>query len=158
MAEKDKKKLVVILDNLRSAFNVGAIFRTADAVGAEKIYLCGITPTPSNDKITKVALGAEKTVPWIKIKDTWRVLEQLKKEGYYLIALEQTEYSQNIFKSKARYPLALILGSETKGLSPRLLKRADKVVEIPMKGKKESLNVAISFAVAAYIYYMKHET
>ncbi len=97
----NNKELIVVLDNIRSTYNVGAIFRTADASGVKKIYLCGITPTPDrNEKIKKVALGAENYVLWEKIGQTWRILKKLKKEGYFLIALEQSPFSKNIFQLK----------------------------------------------------------
>ena len=152
---QNKFNLVVILDNIRSTYNVGAIFRTADAAGVSKIYLCGITPSPPNPKITKVALGAEKFLPLEKIKNTWRLLEQLKDEGYVLISLEQGKKGQrakNIFQIKKVWSkkLALILGPEVKGLSSKILKRTDLQLEIPMYGQKESLNVAVAFGIAVY--------
>jgi len=149
---KNDFNLVVILDNIRSTYNVGAIFRTADAAGVSKIYLCGITPSPPNLKINKVALGAEKFLPWEKIKNTWRLLEQLKDEGYFLISLEQGENSRDIFQIK-KIPskkLGLILGPEIKGLSSKILNRSDLQLEIPMHGQKESLNVAVAFGIAVY--------
>ncbi|MCX6796311.1 MAG: RNA methyltransferase [Candidatus Falkowbacteria bacterium] len=149
---KNSSGLVVILDNIRSTYNVGAIFRTADAAGVAKIYLCGITPSPPNPKINKVALGAEKFLPLEKIKNTWRLLKQLKDEGYFLIALEQGKKAKNIFQIKKvrSKKLALILGPEVHGLSSKILKRADLQLEIPMYGKKESLNVAVAFGIAVY--------
>jgi len=143
---------VVILDNIRSTYNVGAIFRTADAAGVSKIYLCGITPAPPNPKISKTALGAEKFVPYEKITQTWRLLDKLKHESYKIIALEQTKNAKNIFqfrKLKAT-KIALILGTEVKGLSKNILKRCDFHLEIPMYGQKESLNVAVAFGIAGY--------
>jgi len=148
-----KFNLVVILDNIRSTYNVGAIFRTADAIGVKKIYLCGITPTPSkNIKIKKVALGAEDYVSWGKVSQTWRLLNRLKKEGYFLIALEQNQKAKNLFKIKKinKQKIALILGTEVKGLSSKILKYIDLILEIPMYGKKESLNVSVAFGIAVY--------
>jgi len=149
---KNNSELVVILDNIRSTYNVGAIFRTADAAGVTKIYLCGITPSPPNPKINKVALGAEKFLPLEKIKNTWRLLKQLKDKGYFLIALEQGKKAKNIFQIKKvrSKKLALILGPEVHGLSSKILKRADLQLEIPMYGKKESLNVAVAFGITVY--------
>lgn len=151
---KNSPNLVVILDNIRSTYNVGAIFRTVDAAGVSKIYLCGITPSPPNPKISKVALGAEKFIPFEKIKNTWRLLEQLKDKGYLLISLEQGENSKDIFKISSKIlkkkKIALILGPEVNGLSSRILKRIDIQVEIPMYGQKESLNVAVAFGIAVY--------
>jgi len=149
-----QKKIYVILDNIRSRENVGSIFRTTDGAGVEKIYLCGITPTPPHEKISKTALGAEKWVPWEYHAQTWQVLRKLKVESskFKIIGLEQTKSSKNIFelKSIGRSPLALIVGNEVRGLSPIILKYCDDVVHIPMYGKKESLNVSVAFGVAIY--------
>lgn len=144
-------KLYIVLDNIRSRENVGSIFRTADATGVSKIYLCGITPIPPHPKISKTALGAEKWVPWEYHKQTWRLLENLKKEKINIVALESGKGSVNIFKFKPKFPLVLVLGNEVKGLSPRVLKYAQKKMAIPMYGQKESLNVAVAFGVAAYL-------
>lgn len=170
-----KKEIVVILDNIRSRENVGSIFRTADAVGVGKIYLCGITPVPKmnheagimnhdgTDKIAKTALGAEKWVPWEYHKQTWRLIDKLKKEGYQIVALEKTKNAENIFYTKDGPPaegghsvsgggkIALIVGNEVSGLSKETLKRSHKVVAIPQYGHKESLNVAVAFGVAVYV-------
>lgn len=150
---KDAQKIVVVLDNIRSAYNVGAIFRTADAAGVNKLYLCGITPTPLNLKISKVALGSENYIYWEKSKTTWRLLDKLKQEGYFIIALEQGKKAKNIFKtkfSKKLNKIALLLGPEIKGLSQKILERANKQLQIPMYGKKESLNVSVAFGIAVY--------
>jgi len=147
------KELIVVLDNVRSTYNVGAIFRTADAAGVNKIYLCGITPTPYNPKISKVALGAENYVAWEKTKIIWRLLERLKKEGYFIICLEQVKNAKNIFENrfnKKQNKIVLLLGPEVKGLSSKIFKRADEILEIPMFGKKESLNVSVAFGIAIY--------
>lgn len=157
-------EIIIVLDNIRSRENIGSIFRTADAAGAGKIYLCGITPRPSQyqvssiryqgetDKIAKTALGAEKWVPWEYHKQTWRLLYQLKKEQFNILALEQTRDSINLFKYKStkNKKIVLILGNEVKGLSPRILKYCDDIAYIPMHGKKESLNVAVAAGIALY--------
>jgi tRNA G18 (ribose-2'-O)-methylase SpoU len=151
--KKSPKEIIVVLDNIRSTYNVGAIFRSADAAGVSKIYLCGITPTPPNPKISKVALGAEDYIIWEKTKTTWRLLKKLKKGGYFIIALEQGKKAKNIFKNKfnkKQDKIVLLLGPEVKGLSNKILKRADRLLEIPMFGKKESLNVAVAFGIAIY--------
>ena len=144
----NKKNVLLILHNIRSRENVGSIFRTADAAGVSKIYLCGITPTPPHEKISKTALGAETYVSWKYCKQTWRLLEKLKKEGVIVVALEQTKDAQNIFARaalvKTRAALALVLGNEVKGLSRQILKYCDKKISIPMHGKKESLNVSLA--------------
>ncbi|MBU1146552.1 TrmH family RNA methyltransferase [Patescibacteria group bacterium] len=149
--------MVVILHNIRSTHNVGSIFRTADAAGCEKIYLCGITPTPTdrfgraNEKIAKVALGAENWVKWEKISRTTAILDKLKKEGYKIFAIEQSKKSIPYNKLKIKnFKVALILGAEVDGLPPAVLRRADKILEIPMRGKKESLNVVVAFGIVVF--------
>ena len=138
------------MHNIRSRENVGSIFRTADAAGVSKIYLCGITPTPPHEKISKTALGAETYVPWEYCKQTWRLLAQFKKERMRVVALEQTKDSIDLFKFEPSFPMALVLGNEVKGLSPQILKYCDKKIAIPMYGNKESLNVSVAFGIAVY--------
>ncbi|MEK7653179.1 MAG: RNA methyltransferase [Patescibacteria group bacterium] len=145
-----KKELIVICDNIRSLYNVGSIFRTSDALGVTKIFLCGITGKPGQKGVDKVALGAEKAVAWEHYRHAWRLVEKLKKQGVKIVALEQIKKSIDIKKFKPKFSLALIVGNEVNGVSPSLLKRADAVVEIPMKGVKESLNVAVAFGIVAY--------
>ncbi len=151
--------MIVILHNIRSTHNVGSIFRTADAGGCEKIYLCGITPAPqdrfgrANEKISKVALGAENWVEWEKIGRTAAVIDKLKKEGYKIFAIEQSKKSMPYYKLKVKgekSKVALILGAEVKGLPLTILRQADKILEIPMHGKKESLNVAVAFGIVVF--------
>ena len=145
-----KNKVYVILDNIRSRENVGSIFRTADAAGVTKIYLCGTTPCPPHDKISKTALGAETYVPWEYYKQTWRLLHDLKTRNVQLVALEQTKDSVDIFNFKPKFPMALVLGNEVQGISYKILKYCDKKISIPMYGKKESLNVSVAVGVALY--------
>jgi len=147
------KNFIVVCDNLRSCYNVGSIFRTADALAVEKIYLSGFTPSPEDNfkKIQKTALGAIDSVQWQKIKNTWRILKKLKEEGYYLIALEKTKNSLPFYKFKKRKnKIVIVLGNEIKGLSPNILKRCDIILEIPMVGIKESLNVSVAFGIIGY--------
>ena len=151
-------KLAVVLHDVRSLHNVGSIFRTADAVGAQKIFLCGITPAPVDrlkqlrPDFAKVALGAGKYVPWQREENTGAVLKKLKHEGYRIIAVEQDERSESYQKISVRSTdrIALVMGAEVSGLPTPLLEEADHVVEIPMRGKKESLNVAVAFGVVAF--------
>lgn len=145
-----KKEVVLVLHNVRSRFNVGAIFRTADAAGVSKIYLCGITPAPPHPKIDKVALGAEKTVAFEHVRQTQRLLAKLKKESYYLVSLEQSKKSIPYYSLKPRFPLALVVGSEVKGTPSSILRICNKIVEIPMHGKKESLNVGIATGIVLF--------
>jgi tRNA G18 (ribose-2'-O)-methylase SpoU len=149
--------LIAVLDNIRSLYNVGSIFRTADAFGFQKIYLSGYTPEPIGEKqkreIHKTALGAEEFIEWEKSGQTWKLLENLKKQGFYIVGLETDKKAINISKfnpSVSRQKIVLVVGNEIKGLSQQILKRCDKIVKIPMLGKKESLNVSVAFGVAAF--------
>jgi len=151
--------MVIILDNIRSTYNVGSIFRTADGVGVEKIYLYGITPAPLDrfekirQNIAKVSLGAEKTVPWEKIGSASRLIDKLKKDGCKILAVEQSRKSVPYYKSNVKSQLskvALIFGNEVSGISKPLLKKADKIIEIPMRGAKESLNVSVAAGIILF--------
>lgn len=148
------KRFVVICDGIRSLHNVGSVFRTADGAGIDKIYLCGITGHPSvpkaERKISKVALGAQDFVEWEYVSQSWRLVDKLKKDGWQIVSLEQTPKSINYKKFKPKFPLALIIGNEGKGVRKSLLDRSDKIIDIPMRGQKESLNVSVAFGIAAY--------
>lgn len=149
---------VVVLDNLRSVYNVGSIFRTANALGIEKIYLGGITPTPLDKKgirrkdFAKVALGAEDSVAWEYVESTHSCLSRLKEEGVYIVALEQDERSVD-YKSviiPEGKSSCFVVGAEVDGMSKESLALCDVIAEIPMLGTKESLNVTIAFGVSLY--------
>jgi tRNA G18 (ribose-2'-O)-methylase SpoU len=144
------KDFYVICDNIRSRENVGSIFRTADALGIKKIYLCGITPCPPHQKISKAALGAENYIEWEYFKQTGKLIDKLKKEKIKIAVLEQSKKSISLQKFKPKFPLALVIGNEVRGISKSILKKADKIIEIKMKGKKESLNVSVAFGIAGY--------
>ncbi|PIT88512.1 MAG: TrmH family RNA methyltransferase [Candidatus Magasanikbacteria bacterium CG10_big_fil_rev_8_21_14_0_10_36_32] len=144
------EKFVLILPNIRSAHNVGASFRTADGAGVDKIYLCGYSAQPPHPQLDKVSLGAEKWMPWEYEKQTVRLLKKLREKGYNIVALELTKKSGDIFKWKPKFPIALIVGNEKSGVTKTLLKYCDKTVHIPMKGKKNSLNVSVATGVALY--------
>jgi len=150
MQKNTKLKLVVVCDSIRSLYNVGSIFRTSDALGVEKIWLCGITGTPEQKGLTKVSLGAENSVKWEWAKNAWQVAEKLKRQGYQIVALELTEKSKDIKLFKPKRKIALIVGNEVSGVSTALLKRSDAVVHIPMRGIKESLNVSVAYGIAVY--------
>jgi tRNA G18 (ribose-2'-O)-methylase SpoU len=161
-------KIAIIAHDIRSVHNVGSIFRTADAAGVEKIFLCGITPAPLDRfkqvraDFAKVALGAEKYIPWESMPTTMDVIKRLKKEGYEIFALEQSKRSVPYYQEAARLArrddarnerdarVAVILGNEVKGLPPSVLRTADRILEIPMMGKKESLNVAVAFGIVVF--------
>lgn len=148
------ERFVVICDDLRSLHNIGSVFRTADGAGVDKIYLCGISGRPdvekAKGKISKVALGAEECVKWEYAKQAWRVVKNLKKSGFEIVALEQTTKSIDYAAYKPKYPVALIIGNENSGVKKALLDRSDRIIEIPMRGVKESLNVSVAFGIAAY--------
>lgn len=157
---------MALLYNIRSLHNVGSIFRTADAAGIKKLYLCGITPVPVDrlgavhPQLGKVSLGAERTVAWEKVglaHSTSRLLVKLKEEGYEIFAVEQAEGSIP-YHALTRQPkkCALILGNEVKGLPTSVLDRADVILEIPMHGRKESLNVGVAFGITAF--HLRHLT
>lgn len=143
-------KFILILPDIRSAHNVGAMFRTADGAGVNKIYLTGYTAKPPHPQLDKVSLGAEKSVPWEYHSQAWRLLKQLRKIGYNIVALEQTADSINIFKWQPKFPLAIVMGNEVTGVPKSLLKYCDTAVEIPMLGKKKSLNVSVAAGVILY--------
>lgn len=153
---KAKKEIIIILPDIRSSLNVGSIFRTADACGTDKIYLTGYTPAPIdkfgrvNKEIGKTALGAEKTLAWGKIEDVSKLLTKLKKDGFYLIAVEQAKNSIDYKKVRSTGKTAFIFGNEVDGLPKSILKKCDLIAEIPMVGEKESLNVAVSAGVALF--------
>ena len=144
------KDFYFICDNIRSLENIGSIFRTADALGVNKIFLCGISGYPPNHKISKTALGAENMVPFEYHKQTWRLIEKLKKEKIKIVALELSKKSIAYTKFKPKFPVALILGNEIKGISKKILSKSDAVIHLPMRGKKESLNVAVAAGIAGY--------
>lgn len=151
-------KAVAVLDNLRSVYNVGSIFRTANAVGIEKIYLCGTTPTPLDKKgerrkdFAKVALGAEDVVSWEYFESTLECVKKLRTEEYFTIAIEQGEdsvdYKKLSVEDKER--VAFVIGNEVEGITKDVLAVCDVLAEIPMLGTKESLNVTIAFGIAVY--------
>lgn len=151
-----RREFFVIAHNIHSLYNVGSIFRAADAFGVTKIFLTGYTGTPAYsvhlDKISKVALGAETWVPWEKSATAFAVIRKLKRQypKVAIIGLENNVKAISLSKFKPRFPLALILGEERQGISRPLLKLCDKIIEIPMLGKKESLNVSVAFGIAAY--------
>ena len=150
------KKVQLVLHNIRSAHNIGSIFRTADAVGVSKIFITGYSPRPidmfgrSQKEIAKTALGAEISIPWEYEKNVSKIIKRLKLEGAQIIAIEQDKNSLDYKKIKPKFPVAFILGNEVKGISKPLLKSCDVITEIPMMGNKESLNVSVSAGVALF--------
>lgn len=157
-------EIVVLVHNIRSTFNVGSILRTSDGLGVDKVIFSGYTPYPEvdgdvrlpheRDKITaqiaKTALGAEKTVPFGVSDDVIATISDLKAIGYRIVALEQAKNSTKLADFQPIGKIALLLGEEVEGIDQDLLKLADKIVEIPMLGQKESLNVSVAYAMAIW--------
>ena len=152
----ERRNTILILPDIRSAINVGAIFRTADAVGISKIYLVGYTPRPTDKfgriqkDIGKSALGAENFVPWEYEESIFPLLKKLKKQGYQIVAIEQDKKAIDYRKVKIVDKTAVIMGPEVLGLDKKILKKCDIIAMIPMYGKKESLNVSVACGVALF--------
>ncbi len=153
---KTKKQIYVLLHDIRSVHNVGSIFRTCDALGVDMIYISGYTPAPrdrfgrARADVAKVSLGAEKNVAWEQIKNPKKLLGNLKKSGTKIVALEQAENSVDYKKVKITGDTIFIVGNEVSGVEKNILSLCDTVAEIPMAGKKESLNVSVAFGVAMF--------
>jgi len=151
-----KREIAVLLHDIRSTHNVGSIFRTCDALGVKKVYISGYTPTPLDrferprKDIAKVALGAEKNVEWETIPNSEEKIKKLKKDGFMIVGIEQTKNSIDYKKVKINYPVLFVVGNEVGGVDKKILKFCDAFAEIPMKGKKESLNVSVAFGVALF--------
>lgn len=156
MVKEKRKKVILILHNIRSVYNVGSIFRTADAAGVSEIFLSGYTPTPTDrfgrarKDITKTALGAERFVSWKKVSTVGSAIEQLKQDGVQVVAVEQSKKAIDYKKLSANYPTAFIFGNEVRGLSKNILDKCDVVAEIPMRGNKESLNVSVAVGIVLF--------
>jgi tRNA G18 (ribose-2'-O)-methylase SpoU len=158
--EERRKSVAVLLDNIRSAWNVGSILRSADGFRFTHAYLCGITPTADNEAVTKTSLGAEDSVPWSYHKDAVKLIKGLKVEGWKVYALEEDPRALPISQFTNSQPTGhqsppltvLIIGNEVTGVDPELLDLCDEIFYIPMLGEKKSFNVAIAFGIAAYAF------
>jgi len=153
--KKDLKKIkrnpiYFVLDEILDTYNIGSMFRLADAVAAEKIYLCGEMEFPPSIKIHRAAVGTQKWIPWEKRDSALEVVKELKKKGVQTIAVEQNKKSIPYSKIEPDFPVALVLGHETKGVNKKVLERVDQIVELPMKGVNVSFNVWGTAAVVAY--------
>jgi tRNA G18 (ribose-2'-O)-methylase SpoU len=146
----------VLLENVRSLYNVGAFFRTADAVALEKLYLTGITGYPPQNMIAKTALGAEETVAWQHSRDSSEILQRLHAANYEIAAIETTTHAVDLFDWRPRFPVCVLFGHETDGLSRAAAESADTHIRIPMLGRKHSLNVASAGAVVLYELLRKY--
>ena len=145
-----EKDFYVICDNIRSLENIGSIFRTSDALGVSKIFLCGISGRPPHHKISKTALGAEERIPFEYHKQIGRLIDKLKRSKINIVALEQAKNAVVYTKFEPKFPIAIILGNEVKGISKKILEKCDKIIFLPMSGRKESLNVSVAFGAAGY--------
>ena len=152
-----KKPLIIVLDNIRSLHNIGAVFRTADAFLIEKIYLCGITACPPHKEIRKTALGATESVEWEYREDVAALLQELKAQKIHTIALEQAKGAVMLqdFNPEPEATYALIFGNEVKGVQQIIVDNCDTVVEIPQEGTKHSFNVSVSAGIVMWDFYRK---
>jgi len=151
--ESDKLPLVVVLDSVRSLYNIGSVFRTCDAFRVAGVVLCGITATPPNAEIHKTALGAEDSVAWHHFSDTMEAVEWLRSEGYTLLAIEQCEGStmlQDFIPNYSDKKYAVILGNEVKGVQQQLVNACDGCLEIPQFGTKHSMNVSVTAGIVIW--------
>ncbi len=155
-AGHENNQTYLLLHNIRSVYNVGAIFRTADAVGVSKIYVSGYTPAPidrfgrERKDLAKVALGAEKTIAWEFVENPIILIKKLKKEKVVILGLEQTKNSVDYRKIKKVPKRLVILGEEVYGIEEKIIKLCDQIAEIPMLGNKESLNVSVATGILLY--------
>jgi 23S rRNA (guanosine2251-2'-O)-methyltransferase len=152
-----KTPIVVVLDNVRSAHNVGAVFRTSDAFLLEKVCLCGITPTPPHKEIRKTALGASESLAWKHFENTQECIDSLKIEGYHIISIEQAEGAVmlNDFQPEIGIKYAVVFGNEVKGVGQAVVSNSDTVIEIPQFGTKHSLNISVSAGVVIWDLFQK---
>lgn len=153
-----KNPVVIICDNVLDTYNVGSIFRLADAVAAQKVILCGETLTPPNSRIKKASINTWQWVSWEYEKHATDALIRLKDEGYSIVAVEQDARSIPFHRASYAFPLAIIVGNETTGVAPEVLDRSDLIVEMPMWGINKSLNVMVSCGIILYEIMKQHGT
>lgn len=150
--QAEKNKIIVVLDNIRSAYNVGSIFRTADAFLIEAIFICGYTPPPSHRSVHKTALGAVETVDWIQFENIENAIHQLKENNYAVYAIEQAEQSMNLdtFSLSSNKKTAVVFGNEVTGVQDLVMQICDGCIEIPQHGMKHSLNVSVAAGIVLW--------
>lgn len=148
--KKKRTEIYAILDNVRSLYNVGAIFRTSDGVLLKKLYLCGITGCPPRKEISKTALGAEDIVPFEHKEEAVKVVKHLKKQGVQIVVVELAEGAMPYHKARYKFPVCFIFGHEVFGISDELVELADIAVDVPMMGRANSLNVATCYGIIMY--------
>lgn len=151
---KKPRRIRLLVHNVRSLWNVGSFFRTCDAFEVEQLILTGYTAIPPRKEIAKTAIGADKTIPWIHEKDPMAALRRAKDEGFSVLSLERNATSEPLSAYVPRGDILLIAGNELTGVPDEVLKESDKVLEIPMLGKKESLNVAVAAGIA--LHHLRH--
>ena len=157
--DRAKIPVIAILDNIRSALNVGSVFRTADAFAIEKIVLCGITATPPNREITKTAIGATSTVEWEYSENVCSAIEKFKKEGYTILGIEQTDTSVSLLKEAPNFPKTVVVfGNEVEGISDDAISLLDGCIEIPQFGTKHSLNVSVCAGIVLWELLRIHQS
>ena len=151
-SKSEKAPIVLVLDNIRSGLNIGSAMRTADCLGIEAVYLCGISVCPPHREISKTAIGAEKVVEWKYFKSTQEALLELKQKSYALVGVEQTTNSVPLqdFEWKGEQPIALVMGNEVKGISEDALNKLDRCIEIPQFGTKHSFNVSVCTGIVLW--------
>lgn len=148
--KKKRNPIYIILDNIRSLYNVGSIFRTSDAVLVKKIYLCGITGCPPRKEISKTALGAEELVPFEYIENTTDAVKKLKARNVEIVAVELAKEAKIYYNAKYKFPVCFIFGHEVTGINDEVMELVDKAVKIPMLGRANSLNVATAYGIIVY--------
>ncbi len=150
--QAEKNKIIVVLDNIRSAYNVGSIFRTADAFLIEAIFICGYTPPPTHRSVHKTALGAVETVDWIQFENIENAIHQLKENNYAVYAIEQAEQSMNLdtFSLSSNKKMAVVFGNEVTGVQDLVMQICDGCIEIPQHGMKHSLNVSVAAGIVLW--------
>lgn len=148
--KKKRSPIYVILDNVRSLYNVGAIFRTSDAVLAQKLYLCGITGCPPRKEISKTALGAEELVPFEHRDNVVEVIKELKKKGVQVVAVELAHKAEVYYECEYKFPVCFVVRHEVNGINDEVMQYIDKAVKIPMLGRANSLNVATAYGIIVY--------
>lgn len=150
LIDRERRKIYVIADNIRSLHNIGSLFRTSEAAGIEKLYLVGISGTPPRKEISKTAIGAEKNVPWEYHADIVPLLTYFKSQQIPIVVLEHTDSSKDFQHCHYSFPLCLVIGNEVDGISEEVMDYADLAVEIPMFGMKQSLNVSVAYGIMLF--------
>lgn len=158
--QQDLKKvkrnpIILVLDNIIDTFNIGSFFRLADAIAAEKVYLCGKIVTPPNIKVHRASIGTWRWLPWEHHSSTPEVVKMLKKQGYLTVAAEQSRGSIPYTKFQPKFPIALVVGHETTGINKKVLREVNQILELPMFGVNKSLNVLVSASVILYHWMEK---